>query len=393
LKSPHLSIAAAAIALALSLSPIAPAAQRNDRPVTGTQATMQQLFRDLSVVFRLSLDEGAYQNPDNHDQILSALYALAGNAEQLGAQGDGGLDQCFDFRQSSLVRDANEAVMRFRQGQYEGSRFLLAQLMNNCFSCHSMLPADRPFQLGERFLEETAVETLTPEDRVRLQVTVRQFDAALDTFEELFASPTVSAVKIATSGAFENYLKVCVRVEDDCGRAIATLERFRVRPDVPPYLDGRLRCWAADLRELDKPRRSGRDNPLERGRRLIRDAQYRNTFPNDPQGTVWFVAASGCIYRFLLTNPTEDRRRAEAYYLLGVAESHTSASYWQSETDHLLELSIRTAPKSVYARMAYNFLEEYTISGYTGSSGVNVPTEVQSHLDELRALVGGGENP
>jgi hypothetical protein len=41
--------------------------------------------------------------------------------------------------------------------------------------------------------------------------------------------------------------------------------------------------------------------------------------------------------------------------------------------------------------MALNFLEEYTIIGYTGSSGVNVPPEVQEHLDELRALVEGGE--
>jgi hypothetical protein len=378
--------------LASSSSPLAPAGQPNDRPVTGTQATMQQLFRDLTVVFRLSLDESEYRAPDNRDQILTALYALVGNAAQVGAHG-GELDDSYGFLRRSLLRDANEAVMRFRQGQYEGSRFLLAQLMNNCSSCHTRLSSDRAFQLGDQFLQDTAVETLTPEDRVRLQITLRQFDAALDTYEELFASPAVSAGRIATSGAFENYLKVCVRVEEDCGRAIATFDAFRQRSDVPPYLDGRLARWTADLRELDKPLRADERDPLDRGRRLIRDAQYRSAFPNDPQGVVRFVAASGCIHRYLRSGPSDKKRLSEAYYLLGVAEAYTSSSYWQSETDYLLELSIRTAPESVYARMAFNFLEEYTISGYTGSSGVNVPPDVQSRLDELRSLVEDEDNP
>lgn len=353
---------------------------------------MHQLFRDLSAVFRMSLDRGEFEDPDNRDQILAALYALAGNAQQLGMYGEG-LNPSYNYVQRSLVRDANEAVLRFRQGQFEGSRFVLDHLMNNCFDCHSRLPADRPFRLGEQFLEEVGIETLTVEDRARLQVTTRQFEGALDTYEELLLSPTVPAGKIAVSGTIENYLKICLRVAEDCDRAVAALDTFRRRPDVPHYLDGRLAHWMDDLKELKKTRRRVGRNPLECGRELIRDAQFRNAFPNDPQGLVRFVAASGYLHRFLQTNPADERQSAEAFYLLGVAESHLSPSYWQSETDFLLETAIRTAPRTVYAKMAYDFLEEYTVSGYTGSSGVNIPPEVQSRLDELRALVEDGDEP
>ena len=100
------------------------------------------------------------------------------------------------------------------------------------------------------------------------------------------------------------------------------------------------------------------------------------------------MVATGYLNRYLQQDlDGETERLVEAYYLLGVAESNISLSYWSSETEILLEKAIRTGPKSVYGRMAYNFLEEYTVSGYTGSSGVHIPRDVQERLDDLRALV------
>jgi hypothetical protein len=344
------------------------------------------LLAALLAVFYLSLDDDKFQDPANRDEILTALYALAANAEQLGAHGTE-LSAPREFVRRSLVRDANEAVMRFRQGQLEGSRFLLDQLMTNCFACHTRLPAERRFGPGESFLDQIEVESLTAEDQIRVQVATRQFEAALSTYEKMFSSRPVSPSKIASSGAFEDYLKICVRVEEDFNRAAATFETVRRREDVPLFLDSRLERWVEDLKELDKSDAKKESGPLDRGRVLVRDAQYRCAFPNDPQGTVLFVAASGCLHRYLETSPGDPKRLAETYYLLGVAESHVSTSYWRSETDCLLENAIRTAPSTVYARMAYNFLEEYTASGYTGSSGVNIPPEVQERLDELRSLL------
>jgi len=374
------------VALALTLAPLAPALCSDDRPVTGTQVTMQQLFRDLALVFRLSLEESRFEDPSHRDEILTSLYALAANAEQLDSHGRDA-DPSSEFFQRALVRDANEAVMRFRQGQFEGTLFLIDQLIDNCFACHSRSRSDRTFQIGERFLEGTPVETLTEENRARVQAAMRQFDDALDTYELLFASPARPASKIAASGVFEDYLRVCLRVEEDCERAIATFERFRLRSDVPPYLDARLEGWSGDIKKIAKKREQARRDPLGCGRELIRDAQYQTAFPNDPQGMVGFMVASGCLHRYLETRPADDRRLAEACYLLGVAESHVSPSYWQSQTEALLEKAIRTSPQSVYGRMAFNFLEEYTVSGYTGSSGVNIPPDVEARLDELRSLI------
>jgi hypothetical protein len=347
---------------------------------------MRQLYRDLSMVYGFALRGDAFADPANRDGILAAMYSLSGNTERLAAHGDTVNPTTAYFRRS-LARDAYDAVSRFREGRFEGSRFLVDQLMNGCFECHSRLPSERAFLLGAPLLEHLATDTLNVRELARLQVTMRQFHAALGTYEQMFASGGIPAAKIAASGAFEDYLRICLRVEDDCERAIETFAAFRERPDLPAYLEARMGLWIGDLEQLRKKRRRAQRDLLSLGRELIRDAQYDNTFPNDPRGMVRFMAATGYLNRFIESSPAERHRLAEAYYLLGVAESYVSPSYWRSQTDVLLERAIRTSPRSVYGRMALSFLEEYTISGYTGSSGVNVPPDVQARLDELRSLV------
>jgi len=44
---------------------------------------MQQLSNSVSLVFRLSLDESKFQDLENRDQILGALYDLTAVAAQL----------------------------------------------------------------------------------------------------------------------------------------------------------------------------------------------------------------------------------------------------------------------------------------------------------------------
>jgi hypothetical protein len=80
---------------------------------------------------------------------------------------------------------------------------------------------------------------------------------------------------------------------------------------------------------------------------------------------------------------------AEAYYLLGVAESYISRTLWISETEFFLETAIRLAPTSGPALQAYAFLEEYVLAQHMGSSGLHLPADVRARLEELRRLVDG----
>ena len=357
-----------------------------DAPPSDWQATMRDIFQALITVFPVSLDAQQFQDPAQHPLLLAALRTLAQHAGQLASHGQD-VPLHLDFLRHSLASEAQTVLQRYEQTQYEAAQFALHQLTERCFACHSKLPTSRRFTLGQQFLAEAPLANLSLKERARLAVATRQFDTALEFYETLFQSPAITAGDIGLMGAFEDYLKIVMRVHHDIMRALLTLETFRQRPDVPSYLTEYLGSWVDALKEVHAV--AAPNDILPYARTLIREGQQRNRFPADRLGLVHFVVASGLLHRYVDMSAVTGTPLAEAYYLLGVAESHISRTLWMPETEFFLETAIRLAPQSVHARKAYAFLEEYVLVGYTGSAGLHLPAEIQARLAELRRLLNG----
>jgi hypothetical protein len=295
--------------------------------------------------------------------------------------------QSFGFLGRTLARSAQDAAQRYEHGQYPQARFLLQGLTEHCFACHARLPNLQAFDLGQRFLEETNVDSLPFPQRVKLAVATRQFATAVTLCEALLRSPATPAADIWLMGIFEDYLKMMVRVRNDFPRAIATLEQFLARPDVPAALRDQLGSWVTALNELQS--HGALDDTVSRARTLIETGQGRNRFPADYQGFVHFAVASSLLHRFLTTPPTDKSTLAEAYYLLGLTEIALARTSWLTEAPFFLATAIRLDPTSAIAARAYDVLNTHMLTAYTGSLGVQVPPEVQDSLEELRRLRGG----
>jgi hypothetical protein len=386
MQTPQRLIAMARFLAILALLLQGRAVAEDSTPQRGIQTTMHGFFQALTSAFPWSLDEQQFQAPEYRQRIFEALRALAQYAGQLETHGQD-VPQSFGFLRRSLARSAQDAAQRYEQGQYQQARFLLQGLTENCFACHSRLPNRQSFDLGKRFLEETNIENLPVPKRFKLEVATRQFDMALHTCEALLRSPDITAADMWRMGIFEDYLKIIVRVRNDFPRAIAALEQFLTRPDVPAGLRDQLQSWVQALTELQS--HGPVDDALSRARTLIDTGQRRNRFPADHQGFVHFVVASSLLHRFLDTQPADQRALAEAYYLLGIAETSLSRTSWLSEAPFFLETAIRLDPKSTVAAKAYDALNTYILTEYTGSLGTRVPQDVQEHLEELRRLRGG----
>jgi hypothetical protein len=318
--------------------------------------------------------------------MLAALRALAHHAGGLTMHGQG-VPRHLDFLRFALANEAQRALHWYEHGQYQAAQFAVHHLTERCFACHSKLPPPRRFALGQWFLAEAPLADLPLKERARLAVATRQFDTALELYEMLFQSPATTAGELGLTGAFEDYLKIVMRVHRDVMRAFLTLETFRQRPDVPAYLTEYLGSWLEALREIHTVETP--DGILPYARTLIREGQGRNRFPADRLGLVHFVAASGLLHQYVDTSTVTGAPLAEAYYLLGIAESHISRTLWISETEFFLETAIRLAPQSAHARKAYAFLEDYVLARHTGSSGLHLPADIRAHLAELRQLLNG----
>jgi hypothetical protein len=337
-------------------------------PQQQLQTTMQAFFQALASVFPWSLDAQQFQAPAQRQRIQEGLSLLAQHAEQLDRHGQE-VPQSFGFLRRSLAR------------------FLLKGLTENCFACHSRLPNLQPFALGQRFLAATNVASLPIPQRLKLEVATRQFATALTTCEALLRAPDIAAADIWLMGVFEDYLKIIIRVRNDFPRAITVLSQFLERPDVPAVLRDQLQSWVKALTELQS--HAPLDDALAQARTLIEAGQRRNRFPADHQGFVHFVVASSLLHRWLATSPAQTSTLAEAYYLLGITETYIARTSWISEAPFFLETAIRLDPASAIATRAYDVLNMYILTEYTGSLGTRVPSEVQEHLEALRRLRGG----
>jgi hypothetical protein len=221
---------------------------------------------------------------------------------------------------------------------------------------------------------------------MRLAVAARQFDTALASCETLFQSSDIPAAQIDLMAIFEDHLRIAIRVRHDFPRTIRTLEAFQIRPDVPRYLSQHLTAWIEALRALQTESRH-KNELLTQARALIQQGQDRNRFLADRQGLVHFMLASSLLHRFVDSDAKTKPQLAEAYYLLDVTESYMPRTSWISDTDFYLETAVRTAPSSSFGQQAFAFLEEYLIMGYSGASGLLLPSDIQQRLDDLRALV------
>ncbi len=357
---------------------------QNTADKAALRATMRNIFAALITVFPLSLNDTQFQDPAQQQRIGSALQALATNAAQVTAHGQQ-TPSHFAFLRQSLQHNAQEALHLFEQHQYDEARFIIHHFTDSCFACHARLPQSRPFTLGKHFMAQIPQDELSPHERLRLAIAARQFDDALTTCEALFRSSKFQPASIDLLGFFEDYLRIAIRVQGDFPRAIRALQAVKKRPDVPSYLSQHLGRWIDDLQETAADTKQS--DTLAHARALIQEGQQHNRFLADRQGLVHFIAASGLLHRYVQDDTRTPTQLAEAYYLLGVAESYTPRSSWIPETEFFLETAIRLAPTSAVAKKAYVFLEEYILVGYAGSEGLELPGDVRTDLEELRRLV------
>jgi hypothetical protein len=374
----------AAVAAALLCLPTA-AARGAEAPAAGepTRVAMGKIVDSLAFVLPLALSDESFADPAQRQAILDALDALAAEGGRLEGHGKE-RDLGFTFLSRSLARDTREIRDRFAAGRTAEARFLLLEVSDDCAACHSRLPDRREHPVGRRLADDPRVGALDADERVNFEVATRQFDRALASYEGLFADPARSPSDLDLRGHFDGYLEVVVRVQDDPGRARRTFSRLAQRQDLNAALRENLGAWIASLRALEGRAPAGA--PLAEARALVAQAQDLARYPDDRSALVVYLAASGILNRFLATARSASEL-GEACYLLGLIESRIGRSFWLSQTEFFLEQAILLAPQRAFANDAYELLEEFLASGYTGEAGSEVPPEVRARLDELRGRI------
>ena len=272
-----------------------------------------------------------------------------------------------------------------RDDQYYVQYYIL-DMLDNCFACHSRQEMSGEFPLGERLiggsssLENSALEAT---DLARLQVAVRQFEAAVTTLEDYLLDPYSPIGSHGYAEAMTEYLFLNINVFNDFNRASNTLKALTEEVPLPQYLISRISDWSNHLELLAGQKASGLSDIQD----LYDTSNNLSAIPFDRSRLVYDIVVRSLLEKYL-DRPQNilPKDLSSIYFMLGVIEyrlERQTSSVPQAEL--YFEAAIRADPASATALQAYNFLEENI--GYVSSSNVYQYAESPVPLRELYQLI------
>jgi hypothetical protein len=360
------------------------AAASNEKTQATTRNIMAQLFSSLTDVLPLSMSGAEFSDPKNRERVLTDLRNMRDGTNALVDHAKK-FDGSFGFIAKSMSRDIKDIYKWYDRGATSEARYLLHQVSENCVSCHMKLPDPGHAPSMDHFFKNVSVEKLSPAEKARLQVALRQFDQAVATWEEMFKTwPKPS--ELFAMDALPEYLKVTIRVKSEPRRALITLDSLSKRTDLPAFMAREVSAWKSSLKRLSSEV-NGKGSELARAEKIIKNARKTMEYPMDRSALVDFIVASGLLNRYMQNKSLSHEDMAKGYYLLGLTESLIGRTTWLTQTDYYFEASVRAAPKSKTASKALDALEQQILMEYSGSGGTNIPDDIQANLDDLRNLV------
>ncbi len=380
----------------VGLAPIAaaedPAPTNSEIETTAAQPRaeleMQGLFESITPLLPLAMEPAAWSDPANQAAIQERLDNLIAASAALEAHATH-RDIGFRTLSQSLVLDVAEARGRYRERDFERSRTTMVEITNTCAACHARLPGTS--DTARQALAETRMAELSLHQESQIWVATRRFDRALAAFEAAFSDEMQAPGHLDMEGYLLDYMTLGLRVRQDPTRVRRTFARLAKRPDMPIYLGRHLAGWDLALASIEDDLTHA--DLLARGRALAAGEDVPRPALLGREQTVYDLAASSLLLRFVDGNARDPEELAEAYYLLGVVEARSVDSYWLPQAEHHLEAAIRLAPTSASAASAYALLEEYVVVGFGGANGDALPDEAWEKLRELGQLIEEGRAP
>lgn len=350
-----------------------------------TKGIMHGIFADVQEVLPLSLDPRKFSDAANRPLITKHLKHMADNAAVLRDHVAHDRDESIAILADRLHGDAKRTYVWYSQGRFDEAQFYLHNMVENCISCHSKLPAERNFPGAAGMFQKVAIKDLGIAEQAWLQVASRQFDDALNNYEKMLRESDLEFEHVLGMSTFTEYLKLAIRVKGDFKRPRALLKELSQRKNnnatSKKMLENLLK--SIDIAEKTAKERIG---SLEKGRILIRKGETDAKFPADRENVVYQVTGSAFLNQFIDEKPKNKNQLAEAYYLLGKAEMAIGRSFWISETETFYELAIRSAPKSSWAKKALTEYKDYMKVEFSGSGGTFMPEDVKERIKTLENL-------
>ena len=342
---------------------------------------MGQMFRLQPFMF----SQRDFLLPKNEKTIRDGLNQLSAISERLPHSKR--LDSTtFQISMQTMQRHLADLDSTFMSGRKEYARRMLLATLDGCSSCHTQVPGEK--SKGWSF--KTTELSGTSYDKGEFLFAVRHYKEALGFYDQFIRSfDKESDDYMPLETAIKRSLVIYVRILRDLNGASKAVSDYLKIKSIPSYLRSEMQGW---IRGLDKLKKSKSPDPQSSdlnsietyAQKIIQPLLKKSGIRFNPEAFVELMQASGIIYDFM--NHTK-QSSAELLYYLALSDSTISKGYFFSMADRYLKECIVKFPTDAFAQRCYSELESRTIEDYTGSSGLDFPSDVKQELERLRKMI------
>lgn len=176
------------------------------------------------------------------------------------------------------------------------------------------------------------------------------------------------------------WLVVQTRVSLNPKDAFSTLDRLLPDLKLSSYEEAEVKSWISSLKEWNK-----NDSKVETVSDIeaLLHKSLSEDFLDNGKDEVMLLRITGLLHSLLNEKSVTEKERARALYLLGVAYQQVPRFFVYGFPEIYLELCIIEFPGTKEAKMAFKLYKEIVTSGFTGSGGTHLPSEVKLKLINL----------
>jgi len=373
-----------------------PNKQSNKVGATGSDPTlsssMQGLKNNLTHLLPIVLNQKKFNLPDHQSQIseeIKNLYQISKTVEHTKSMQE--TDPSLRFISTAFTDDLRRAQEGFASGQKEFARYTVINVTAYCIECHTRTSSGPTFSTPQL---EKAIVDLRKIEKAEYHLATRQFDQALQEFESAIRENLQEKGNLFELDKAVRYaLAITIRFQKNPEKSLKIVRMVKESNRSPYFLKQSAMAWDLAIQKWQKEKSSkmnlktpvGINDALKVTQRLVDEGRKSQYGIADRGGDIYFLRALSDLH-LILARDMNKEQLGQALLLTAISfEAIRDLSLWSLHESYY-ESCIRQVPHSKWSSKCYQNLEESIYFGYSGSSGVQIPLDVQMKLSELKKL-------
>ena len=387
--SSYLLISLGALLVAISACQSTKTGKENaeETAQAGLTSSMKDFKQNLVKLLPVVIDSKQFGAPENRQRIDQEVANLLEISKQVvhSPQVEH-LDPSLRFISTAFTDDLKRAKESLDSGKREFARYTLMNVTAYCIECHTRTSSGPSFNTPQL---EQSLKEMKPMERGEFLLATRQFERAFSEFESVIRSSLGSNGNLFELDRAVRYaLSISIKFQRDPKKSLVIAQLVSGNERSPFYLRQSAKAWeqAIKIWTKEKPLKSDKvEDLLKHSENLVKEGRNFQFGMADRGGDIFFLRALSDLHLVLGHELSKDQL-GESLYLTGTSyEAVRDLSIWSLHEDYY-DSCIRQVPHSKWSEKCYSKLEESIYFGYTGSSGLKLPTDMQIKLEELKKL-------